>query len=92
MGNMSQSVPENLTFGLPPLAEPTRIVARVEPLLRLCEALESRLRVAQSERGRLVETVLVGVDGFSRIRTGLYITLAVRMFYRHHYPGAGLLR
>ena len=68
---MSQSALENLTFGLPPLGEQMRIVARVEQLLRLCEALESRLRVAQSERGRLVESVLAGVDGLSRVTTGL---------------------
>jgi type I restriction enzyme S subunit len=46
---------------LPPVGEQARIVAKVEQLLGLCEALESRLRAAQSERGRLVESVLAGV-------------------------------
>ena len=46
---------------LPPLAEQARIVAKVERLLGLCDALESRLRAAQEERSRLVESVLAGV-------------------------------
>ena len=48
----------NYVCALPPLAEQARIVARVEQLLGLCEALESRLRAAQEERSRLVESVL----------------------------------
>ena len=48
-------------FPLPPLAEQARIVARVERLLGLCAALESRLRGAQVERSRLVVSVLAGV-------------------------------
>ena len=49
---------QKFLFPLPPLAEQARIVARVEQLLGLCEALESRLRAAQEERSRLVESVL----------------------------------
>jgi type I restriction enzyme S subunit len=58
---MSQIVPENLIFALPPLAEQERIVERVEPWLGWCDALEAQLRSAEEERGRLVESVLAKV-------------------------------
>jgi type I restriction enzyme S subunit len=59
--HISQKDIEKLIIPLPPLAEQARIVAKVEGLLGLCDALEARLRAAQSERGRLVESVLAGV-------------------------------
>ena len=63
MSNMSQTALENLIFALPPLAEQERIVAKVEQLLSLCDALESRLWEARESRGWLVESALAGVGG-----------------------------
>jgi type I restriction enzyme, S subunit len=48
---------------LPPFAEQQRIVARVEQLLGLCDALAAKLQAAQVERERLVEAVVAGVAG-----------------------------
>jgi type I restriction enzyme S subunit len=43
---------------LPPLAEQKRIVAKVEELMALCDRLEDRLFASQTERSRLLESVL----------------------------------
>ncbi|PKN91225.1 MAG: restriction endonuclease [Chloroflexi bacterium HGW-Chloroflexi-6] len=56
--NLNLNKIKQMAVSIPPLAEQARIVARVEQLLGLCEALESRLRAAQEERSRLVESVL----------------------------------
>jgi type I restriction enzyme S subunit len=53
---------KNLLFPLPPFAEQQRIVARVEQLLGLCDALEAKLQAAQVEREKLVAAVVAGVS------------------------------
>jgi type I restriction enzyme S subunit len=47
-----------LPFPLPPLAEQSRIVAKVDQLMALCDQLEARLGAAQTERRRLLAAVL----------------------------------
>jgi type I restriction enzyme S subunit len=48
----------SLSIPLPPLAEQHRIVAKVDELMALCDRLETQLTTAQSETGRLLESVL----------------------------------
>ncbi|MCG2786909.1 MAG: restriction endonuclease subunit S [Anaerolineae bacterium] len=62
LASINKTQLSNCPVPIPPLAEQARIVARVEQLLGLCEALESRLRAAQEERSRLVVSVLNNVQ------------------------------
>ena len=48
---------ERYPFPLPPLAEQSRIVARVEELMALCEALEEKGRLAAAQHERLAEAL-----------------------------------
>ena len=43
---------------LPPLAEKHRIVAKVDPLMALCDQLEQQLSQANHQRRRLLEALL----------------------------------
>ncbi len=43
---------------LPPLAEQSRIVTRVEELMRLCDALEAKARLESTQHAQLVATLL----------------------------------
>ena len=43
---------------VPPLAEQSRIVARVEDLMRLCDALEAKGRLEAAQHAQLVSTLL----------------------------------
>lgn len=43
---------------LPPLAEQSRIVARVEELMRLCDALETKKQFDTTQHAQLVQTLL----------------------------------
>jgi type I restriction enzyme S subunit len=43
---------------LPPLAEQSRIVSRVEDLMRLCDALEAKARLEATQHAQLVATLL----------------------------------
>lgn len=45
-------------FPLPPLAEQARIVARVDELMRLCDALEEKGRLEAEQHARLLSTLL----------------------------------
>ena len=49
---------ESLVLTLPPLAEQSRIVARVEELMQLCDALEAQGRLEVEQHARLVSTLL----------------------------------
>jgi type I restriction enzyme S subunit len=46
---------------VPPLAEQHRIVAKVDELMDLCDQLKSKLTIAQTKAGRLLESVLHNV-------------------------------
>jgi type I restriction enzyme S subunit len=58
MQNLNQAILLNLPFGLPPLAEQRRIVARVDELMTLCDRLEARLAESEADSRRLLEAVL----------------------------------
>lgn len=45
-------------FALPPLAEQSRIVTRVEELMRLCDALEAKGKLEATQHAQLVSTLL----------------------------------
>ena len=47
-----------LKFPLPPFAEQQRIVAKVDELMRWCDALEARLTAAQTTATHLLDTTL----------------------------------
>lgn len=47
-----------LQIPLPPLAEQARIVARVDELMRLCDALEAKGRLEAQQHARLLNTLL----------------------------------
>jgi type I restriction enzyme S subunit len=58
---INQITQENLrstAFPLPPLAEQSRIVARVEELMRLCDALEAKGQLEATQHAQLVSTLL----------------------------------
>ncbi len=48
----------DLKLPLPPLAEQSRIVTRVEELMRLCDALEAKGQLAATAHAQLVSTLL----------------------------------
>lgn len=49
---------ESAPLPLPPLAEQSRIVARVEELMRLCDALEEKGRLEQTQHQQLLQAML----------------------------------
>lgn len=58
---INQITQENLrstVFPLPPLAEQSRIVTRVEELMRLCDALEAKGQLEAAQHAQLVSTLL----------------------------------
>ena len=48
----------NLLIPLPPLAEQSRIVTRVEELMRLCDALEAKVQLEATQHAQLLSTLL----------------------------------
>ncbi len=58
MKNISCEVMCNLPIPLPPLAEHRRIVAKVEQLMTLVDALEKQLQQSQERGARLMEALL----------------------------------
>jgi type I restriction enzyme S subunit len=57
MVNLNQRVLLNAPLDIPPLAEQARIVARVEELMQLCDALEVHGRLQDEQHARLVATL-----------------------------------
>jgi type I restriction enzyme S subunit len=49
---------QHLLLPIPPLAEQKRIVAKVEQLMKLCDALEAALRHSEDRAAKLVEAVV----------------------------------
>ena len=58
MLHMTKEKMERVQVPVPPLTEQHRIVARVDELMTLCDRLEAQLHIAQTERHRLLESVL----------------------------------
>lgn len=58
IANVSLGKLRPLPFPLPPLREQARIVARVEELMRLCDALEAKGRLEAEQHARLLSTLL----------------------------------
>lgn len=52
------SVLRNLILPLPPLTEQSRIVTRVEELMRLCDALEAKGQLEATQHAQLLSTLL----------------------------------
>lgn len=58
IANVSLGKLRPLAFPVPPLAEQSRIVTRVEELMRLCDALEAKGRLEAAQHAQLVSTLL----------------------------------
>ena len=55
---MNQAKLNSIVIALPPLAEQSRIVTRVEALMRLCDALEAKGQLEAAHHAQLVSTLL----------------------------------
>ena len=58
INNLKGSSLLDLDIALPPLAEQSRIVTRVEELMRLCDALEAKGQLEAAQHAQLVSTML----------------------------------
>ena len=58
MKNISREGVSMLPIALPPLAEQHRIVAKVDELMRCCDALEARLTTAQTAATHFLDATL----------------------------------
>ena len=58
INNLKGSSLLDLDIALPPLAEQSRIVTRVEELMRLCDALEAKGQLEAAQHAQLVSTLL----------------------------------
>src|SRR3990167_1016003 len=58
MTNLNQRILLNALLALPPLAEQSRIVTRVEALMRLCDALQAKGQLEAAQHAQLVSTLL----------------------------------
>ena len=68
MQNLNQTILLNLSFGIPPLAEQHRIVAKVDELMALCDRLEATLATDDDTRRRLLDALLHEVLPAHRLR------------------------
>ena len=57
---MNQAKMNSIPVALPPLAEQSRIVAKVDALMALCDRLEASLGAADTTSHRLLESLLQG--------------------------------
>jgi len=58
---MNQAKMNSIPIAIPPLNEQKRIFEKVEQLMGLCDGLESKLRLARGDRGKLMEAVVKGL-------------------------------
>lgn len=58
INNLKSSTLLGLAIALPPEAEQARIVARVDELMRLCDALEAKAQLEAEQHARLLGTLL----------------------------------
>lgn len=58
MVHMTKEKMQKIVVPLPPLAEQSRIVARVEELMRLCDALEAKGQLEATQHAQLLSTLL----------------------------------
>lgn len=58
MAHMTKEKMERLVVAYPPLAEQSRIVARVEELMHLCDALEEKGRLEHTQHQQLLQAML----------------------------------
>ena len=58
MTNLNQRILLDALIAIPPLAEQSRIVARVEELMRLCDALEAKGKLDAAQHTQLVQALL----------------------------------
>ena len=58
MTNLNQRILLEALIAVPPLAEQSRIVTRVEALMRLCDALEAKGQLEAAQHAQLVSTLL----------------------------------
>ncbi len=56
--NVNGNALKNLVFPLPPLAEQHRIVAKVNELFTVCDALKERLNEAQTTQIHLADAIV----------------------------------
>ena len=61
MNNVSLGDLKHLVVYLPSFAEQKRIVAKVDELMALCDAIERKLEKSEEESGKLLEAVVRGV-------------------------------
>ena len=61
--SVEKTLGRGVSIPLPPLAEQSRIVARVEELRRLCAELRQRLSASQTTQAHLAEALVESVAG-----------------------------
>jgi type I restriction enzyme, S subunit len=54
---LSQKTLDELTFGIPPLAEQKRIVAKVDELMAICDQLEAQIKTSQTLNQNLMASL-----------------------------------
>ena len=58
MVNLNHGILKKMPFGVPPLAEQHRIVAKVDKLMALCDALKARIQQAETVQRHLADAVV----------------------------------